>query len=79
MYNNMPRGYGKPKFTLDPDYYYNKYIHSNKKRMDIQQPISVLEAQPVIKEKKKPGRKKKVVPPKNPISVSDKGVTITFS
>ena len=71
----------KPRnISRDPEYYFNK-ISRLKKIMEANPPVTapVLELPPAIKEKKRPGRKKKVLPPKNPITTSENGVIVSFS
>ena len=68
------------RFSKDPDYYYNKRLRLEKKMMKT---VVVTQPQPehtesVIKEKKKPGRKKKIPAPKNPIMREEREVVLRW-
>ena len=59
------------KAFLDPEYY-----HRQKKRYAMEVPVSPVA--PPAPEKKKAGRKKKVVAPKTPITREQKEVVVSF-
>jgi len=82
---NFQRLHGRMRLSLDPDYYYNKRLRLEQKMVHTvvippppQPPSTNLPILTDIKEKKKPGRKKKVIPPKNPITREERTVVLRW-
>ena len=70
------------RFSKDPEYYHTKYKLKLEKTMEPVPEVLVAKAPtPVadVKEKRKPGRKRKVLPPKAPITRTETGITLSFS
>jgi hypothetical protein len=69
------------KFSMNPEYYHTKYKLKLEKTMEPVPDVLVVKAPaPVseVKEKKKPGRKRKVLPPKTPITRTETGIILSF-